>query len=149
MQIKEVMTTGVEVVRPDETLQEAARKMKSIDVGPLPVCDGDRLVGMITDRDIIVRATADGRDPKTTPVKEAMTPGIVYVYEDQDIEEAAQLMKERQIRRLVVLDRNKRLVGILSLGDLAEDTRDEQLSGEVLERVSEPSEPARRTRRDA
>jgi CBS domain-containing protein len=149
MLIKDVMTRGVEVVRPDETLQQAARKMKSIDVGPLPVCDGERLVGMITDRDIIVRATAEGRDPKTTPVKEAMTPGVVYVFEDQDIEEAALLMKQRQIRRLVVLDNNKRLVGILSLGDLAEDSGDDQLSGEVLEGVSEPSEPARRPRRDS
>ena len=148
MQIKEVMTRGVEVIRPEDTLQEAARKMKSIDVGPLPVCDGERLVGMITDRDIIVRATADGRDPKTTPVKEAMTPGVVYVYEDQDLDEAAQLMKERQIRRLVVLDRNKKLVGILSLGDIAADSGDEELSGEVLDKVSEPSEPARRPRRD-
>jgi CBS domain-containing protein len=149
MQIKEIMTTGVEVVRPDETLQEAARKMKSVDVGPLPVCDGERLVGMITDRDIIVRATAEGRDPKTTPVKDAMTPGVVYVYEDQDIEEAASLMKERQIRRLVVLDRNKRLVGILSLGDIAEDVDDDLLSGDVLEGVSEPSRPVRRQRRDS
>ena len=148
MQIKDAMTMGVEVVRPDETLQEAARKMKSIDVGPLPVCDGDRLVGMITDRDIIVRATAEGRDPKTTLVKAAMTPGVVYVYEDQDIEEAAALMKERQIRRLVVLDRTKRLVGILSLGDIAEEA-DEVTSGEVLERVSEPSRHARASRRDS
>jgi CBS domain-containing protein len=148
MQIKEVMTRGVEVIRPEDTLQEAARKMKSIDVGPLPVCDGERLVGMITDRDIIVRATAEGRDPKTTPVKEAMTPGIVYVFEDQDLEEAARLMKERQLRRLVVLDRNKKLVGILSLGDIAADTKDEELSGEVLEKISEPSEPARRRPRD-
>ena len=148
MQIKDVMTRGVEVIRPEETLQAAARKMKSIDVGPLPVCDGERLVGMITDRDIIVRATAEGRDPKTTPVKEAMTPGIAYVFEDQDIDEAAQVMKERQIRRLVVLDRNKKLVGILSLGDLAADTQDERLSGDVLEKVSEPSEPNRRPRRD-
>jgi CBS domain-containing protein len=148
MQIKEVMTRGVEVIRPEDTLQEAARKMKTIDVGPLPVCDGERLVGMITDRDIIVRATAEGRDPKTTPVKEAMTPGIVYVYEDQDLEEAARVMKDRQLRRLVVLDRNKKLVGILSLGDIAADTKDEELSGEVLEKISEPSEPARRRPRD-
>jgi CBS domain-containing protein len=147
MQIKEVMTKGVEVVRPDETLQEAARKMKSIDVGPLPVCDGDRLIGMITDRDIIVRATAEGRDPKTTPVKDAMTPNVVTVYEDQDIDEAAALMKERQIRRLAVLDRNKKLVGILSLGDLAEEAG-AKTSGRVLESVSKPSEPARRPRRD-
>ncbi len=147
MQIKEVMTKGVEVVRPDETLQEAARKMKSIDVGPLPVCDGDRLIGMITDRDIIVRATAEGRDPKTTPVKDAMTPNVVTVYEDQDIDEAAALMKERQIRRLAVLDRNKKLVGILSLGDLAEEAG-AKTSGRVLESVSKPSEPARPPRRD-
>jgi len=146
MQIKQVMTKGVEVVRPDDTLQDAARKMKSIDVGPLPVCDGERLIGMITDRDIIVRATAEGRDPKTTSVKEAMTPEVVCCYEDEDIEEAAALMKEHQIRRLVVLDRNKKLVGILSLGDIAADS-DEGLSGEVLERVSEPAEP-RRPRRD-
>jgi Mg/Co/Ni transporter MgtE len=77
-----------------------------------------------------------------------MTPGIVYVFEDQDLEEAARLMKERQLRRLVVLDRNKKLVGILSLGDIAADTKDEELSGEVLEKISEPSEPARRRPRD-
>ena len=147
MQIKDVMTKGVEIVRPDETLQDAARKMKSIDVGPLPVCDGDQIVGMITDRDIIIRATAEGRDPKTTPVKEAMTPNVVCVYEDQDIDEAATLMKERQIRRLAVLDRNKNLVGILSLGDLAEETG-AKTSGRVLESVSKPSEPARRPPRD-
>jgi CBS domain-containing protein len=149
MQIKQAMTRGVEVVRPGDTLQQAARKMKSLDVGALPVCDGDRLVGMITDRDIIVRATAEGRDPRTTPAKEAMTPEVVYVFEDQDIEQAASVMKERQLRRLAVLDRNKRLVGILSLGDVAEETDDEELSGEVLERVSEPSRPARGPRRNA
>jgi len=143
MQIKQIMTTGVEVIRPDETLQEAARKMRSIDVGPLPVCDGDRVLGMITDRDIVLRATAEGLDPRTTPVEEAMTPAIVYCYQDQDIEEAAVLMKERQLRRLVVLDRDKKLVGILSLGDIAADS-DEELGGEVLKRVSEPAEPVRR-----
>lgn len=148
MQIKDLMTKGVEVIRPDDTLQQAAQKMKTIDVGPLPVCDGQRLLGMITDRDIIVRATAEGRDPKTTPVREAMTPDVVYAFEDQDIDEAAQLMKERQLRRLVVLDRNKKLVGILSLGDIAADARDDKMTGEVLEKVSEPSEPARRPRRD-
>jgi CBS domain-containing protein len=115
------------------------------------VCDGDRLLGMITDRDIVLRAIAEGRDPQTTSVEEAMTPGVVYCYQDQDVEEAAALMKEHQLRRLVVLDRDKRLVGILSLGDIAADT-DEALGGEVLERVSEPAEPARagsgRSRRD-
>src|SRR2546428_474418 len=91
------------------TTSSATRsRMISSAAGPLPVGDGERLAAITPDPDPIVRATAEGRDPKTTPVKEAMTPGVVYVYEDQDIEEAASLMKERQIRRLVVLNRNKR-----------------------------------------
>src|SRR3712207_146292 len=107
MQVREVMTRDVEVVHPDATLQEAARKMDALDVGPLPVCDGDRLVGMITDRDIVVRATAAGRDPKTTHVRDAMTRDVVYCFEDQDVREAARVMEEQQIRRVVVLDRDK------------------------------------------
>jgi CBS domain-containing protein len=96
---------------------------------------------MLTDRDIAVRAVAEGRDPKTARVRDAMTPEVVYCFEDQDIQEAARLMKDKQIRRLVVLDRDKRLAGILSLGDLAVDTGDEKLAGETLERVSEPAMP--------
>jgi CBS domain-containing protein len=143
MQLKEVMTRDVEVIHPNASLAEAADKMGALDVGPLPVCDGYRLVGMITDRDIAVRATAAGRDPKTTRVRDAMTEDVVYGFEDQDVREAARIMEEKQIRRLVVLDRDKRLVGIVSLGDLATDAGDDRLSGEVLERVSEPAEPDR------
>ena len=138
MKIKEVMTKGAECVSPSSTLQDAARKMKNLDVGPLPVCDNDRLVGMLTDRDITVRATAEGCDPKTTKVEDVLTPDVIYCFEDQDVQEAARLMKENQIRRLVVLNRDKRLVGIISLGDLAVETGDEQLTGETLEKVSEP-----------
>jgi len=137
------MTTNVEVVRPDASLQEAAEKMMHLDVGPLPVCDGERLVGMLTDRDITVRATAQGRDPKTTQVQAVMTPDIIYCFEDQDVADAARLMEEHQIRRLVVLNRDKRLVGIVSLGDLALETDEAGLDdaevGEVLEQVSEPT----------
>ncbi|MEW6296415.1 MAG: CBS domain-containing protein [Thermodesulfobacteriota bacterium] len=143
MQLKEIMTQGVDVISPDATLQEAAAKMKTLDVGPLPVCDGDRLVGMLTDRDIAVRAVAEGRDPTTTPVREVMTPEVIYCFEDQSVEEAAKLMEEKQIRRLPILNRNKWLVGIVSLGDLAVGTGDQQLAGEVLEQVSEPAEPRR------
>src|SRR5437763_10508619 len=100
MQVREIMTCGVEVIRPDATLQEAAQKMKSLDVGPLPVCDGDRLVGMLTDRDITVRATAEGLDPKTTRVRDVMTPEVYYVFEDADVQEAARVMQQRQIRRI-------------------------------------------------
>ena len=143
MQVKEVMTRGVECVSPDATLQEAAHKMKDLDVGPLPVCDADRLAGMLTDRDIVVRAVAEGRDPRSARVREAMSEGIDYCFEDDDLEQAARLMRQRQVRRLVVLNRDKRLVGIVSLGDLAVDTRDEELAGATLEAVSEPAEPRR------
>lgn len=143
MQLKEIMTRGVEVIHPDATLAEAARKMKDFDVGPLPVCDGDRLVGMLTDRDITVRATAAGQDPNTTRVREAMSEEIVYCFEDDDVTEAARLMEERQIRRLVVLNRDKRLVGIVSLGDLAVHAAEEAVAEEALEAISEPAAPRR------
>ncbi|HEX2036285.1 MAG TPA: CBS domain-containing protein [Chloroflexota bacterium] len=143
MKVGDVMTRSVEVIHPDATIDEAAEKMKSFDVGPLPVCDGDRLVGMITDRDITVRATAEERDPVTTRVSEVMTPDVVYTFEDADVEEAARLMEQYQLRRLVVMNRDKRLVGIVSLGDLAVRTPNEQRTGEVLEEVSRPSEPER------
>jgi len=140
MQVKDVMTRGAECVKPTTSLQEAARKMKSLDVGPLPICgDNDRLVGMITDRDITVRAVAEGNDPRTTTVKDVMTPDVVYCFEDQDVREAACQMKDNQIRRLVVLNRDKRLVGIVSLGDLAVETGDRNLVGDALETVSMPS----------
>src|SRR5437764_1901261 len=101
MQVSKVMTRDAECVRPDTTLQEAARKMRDLDVGPLPVCgDGDRLVGLLTDRDISVRATAEGRDPTRTPVQEVMTPDVVYVFDDQDARDAADTMAGHQIRRV-------------------------------------------------
>jgi CBS domain-containing protein len=143
MQIHEIMTPDVEIIHPDGMLREAAEKMSRLDIGPLPVCDGARLVGMLTDRDITVRAIAKGHDPNTTKVREVMTPEVVYCFEDQDIETAAQMMETRQIRRLPVLNRDKRLVGIVSPGDLAVGTGDRKLAGETLERVSEPAEPNR------
>jgi CBS domain-containing protein len=143
MQVKDVMTKGVEVVRPDATLQEAAKKMKSLDIGPLPVCDGERLVGVLTDRDITVRATAEGRDPKQTKVREVMSEELITCIEDQDVEEAAKLMQSKQIRRVPVLSRDKRLVGILSLGDLAQRTQDSKIAGKTLEEVSTPGKSAR------
>jgi len=140
MQLREVMTKDVDIIHPDASVKEAAVRMRALDVGSLPVCDGDRLVGLVTDRDITVRATAEGRDPTKTKVRDAMTPEMVYCFEDQDVDEAARLMTEKQIRRLPVLNRDKRLVGIVSLGDLAVDTK---LGGKILKRVSEPAEPTR------
>ena len=143
VQVKDIMTRNVEVVHPEATLWEAAQKMAALDVGMLPVGSGDQLVGMLTDRDITVRATAEGRDPKTTKVHEVMTPEVVYVLEDDDVSEAARIMMEQQIRRLVVLNQSKQLAGIISLGDLAVHTGDTQQAGQTLEGVSEPSEPLR------
>src|SRR5262245_28049990 len=143
MRVKDVMTAGVECVHPGDTLHQAASRMRELNIGALPVCGNqDRLVGMITDRDIAVRAVADGCGPDETKVSDCMTPEIVYCFEDQDVSEAANLMEERQIRRVAVLNQNKRLVGIVSLGDLAVKG-DGHLSCEALERVSEPAAPAR------
>ena len=138
MKIKDVMTRAVETVRPDQSIQEAAAKMKSLDVGPMPVTEGDRLVGMITDRDIVIRAVADGRDTRTTKVRDAMTTDVVCCNEDDDVQAAATKMEKRQIRRLVVVDANQRVSGIVSLGDIAINS-DEKMSGRVLEEVSRPS----------
>lgn len=139
MKIKDIQTKNPEVIHPDATLCEVARKMKQYDIGMLPVCDGDRLVGSITDRDLTVRAMADGADPLRTKVREVMTSKIHYCFEDSDLDEAGQIMEDQQIRRLPVLNKQKRLVGIISLGDLAVRSHDEQLVEEVMERVCEPA----------
>jgi len=135
------MTEDPQVVRPQTSLKEVAETMKSLDVGVVPVCENDRLVGMITDRDIVVRAEAEGRDPSAT-VEQAMTPGVTFCFEEDDIDSAVRLMEEKQIRRLPVLNAQHRLVGIVSLGDLAV-SGDQRTTGEVLERVSEPAKPNR------
>jgi CBS domain-containing protein len=145
MKLHDVMTKNVEVIEPDASIQEAAQKMKSLDVGSLPVCDGQRLLGMITDRDIVVRGLAkgDGRQLDQYSVQDVMTNKVIYCYEDDDVAEAARLMSDEQIRRLPVLNRDKRLVGIVALGDVAVDTGDATLSGKTLQNISKPAEPVR------
>jgi CBS domain-containing protein len=143
MQISEIMTREPVVIGPDMVLKEAAETMRDLDSGVMPVGQNDRLVGMLTDRDITIRATAAGKDPNQTRVEEVMTPDVVYCFEDDDARDAALKMEEHQIRRLIVLNHDKRLVGILSLGDLAVHTSDDRLAGEVAEAVSEPAEPER------
>jgi CBS domain-containing protein len=137
MKIKDVMTRDVECVRIDASVQDAAVKMKSLDVGPIPVCEGDTVLGIITDRDIVVRAVAEGRDARTTRVQDVMTRDVASCREDDDVKDAVRVMKEKQIRRLVVVTGDKRLAGIVSLGDIAVDTRDDKMSGDVLEKVSQ------------
>jgi CBS domain-containing protein len=141
MRIAEVMTRDVKVIGPDRSVRDAARLMDNLNVGSLPVCDGERLVGMITDRDITVRATAIGEDPDKTRVSEIMSEDVRWCFEDDDVSDAARTMGEVQIRRLPVIDHDRRLVGIVALGDLATD----QAEGttEALRNISEPSEPDR------
>jgi CBS domain-containing protein len=138
MTLKEIMTRDVEVVSPDATLQEAARILKTQNIGSVPVCDGTRIQGMITDRDIAIRAVAEGRDPFVTLVRDVMTPEVIYCMENQSIEDAAHIMEQQQIRRLVILNENKDLVGIVSLGDLATEGENRSLTGETLEAISQP-----------
>src|SRR4051812_3864698 len=119
MKVHEIMTAHARCVEPDNTLVEAAGLMRELDVGALPVCDGDRIAGIVTDRDLVVRSIADGHDPNQVTVREVMSQGVSYVLADQDVEEAVRVMEQKQIRRVPVLNREKLLVGIISLGDVA------------------------------
>jgi CBS domain-containing protein len=143
MQVCEVMTRGVETVAPDTSLQAAAGAMEAMGVGSLPVCDGRRLVGTITDRDIVVRGVATGRSPVEMLVRDCMTEDISWAFEEEDAEEVLARMKTLQVRRLAVLDKEKNLVGIVSLGDIATEPRAANLRevGEAIAEISEPSRP--------
>jgi CBS domain-containing protein len=135
--IRDVMTPRPRVIQPDATVADAASLMRRLDVGALPVCDGTRLIGMLTDRDITTRATAEGRDPYLTAVRDVMSPGVAWATEDDLVEEAARIMREHQIRRLPIVDERHSLVGVVSLGDLATEVNDDEMSGDTLERISE------------
>jgi len=143
MQVCEVMTKRAECISPKANLQQAAERMKELDVGALPVCDNDRLTGMLTDRDIILRCVCEGHDPRADRVGDTMTPKIIYCFEDDDVTKAVDLMIAKQVRRLPVLNHDKRLVGMLALGDLAVESGAQQLAGNALEGVSKPSSPKR------
>jgi CBS domain-containing protein len=139
MKLKDILTRNPHVIGPDAMICEAAKMMKEYDVGMLPVCDNRRLVGVLTDRDLAIRALATGTDPLSTKVKDVMTPNVCWCFDDQDLEDAAKIMEEKQIRRLPIVNREKRLVGIISLGDFALRADNEHLTEEVLECVSEPN----------
>jgi CBS domain-containing protein len=136
MKVSEVMTRDVQTIRPDQTVREAAGFMLRADAGAIPVAEGDRLLGMITDRDIAVRGVAEGHGPDT-PVRELMTNDMVCARVDDDVEDAATKMSEAQVRRLPVVDEQERLCGIVSLGDLSRET-DIDCAAEALEGVSQP-----------
>lgn len=135
MKVSECMSTEVELASPEDTIRTVARTMREIDAGAMPVGENDRLVGMITDRDIAVRAVAEGMGPET-PVRHVMTQEIRYCFDDEDIEDVSEKMADQKIRRLPVLNRSKRMVGIVSLGDLSQS--DGMTSGAALREISEP-----------
>ena len=136
MKVSEVMTRDVQTIRPDQRVQEAASFMLSADAGSIPVTDGDRLIGMITDRDIAVRGVAKGYGPDT-PVRELMSDDLICARTDDDVDDVASKMSQAQVRRLPVIDENERLCGIVSLGDLSREA-DDAAANEALEGVSEP-----------
>jgi CBS domain-containing protein len=132
------MTDRVRYVLPDTPVAEAAKLMRAHDVGLLPVVRDGRVVGVLTDRDIVVRSTAEARDPSKATACSVMTESPVFCYDDEDVSEAARLMKEKQVRRLIVLNRDEQVAGVCSLGNLATTCPDEA-AGDVLTRISEPS----------
>ena len=138
MKIQDVMTADVSFVGPDTPILEIARKMRDGGIGSTPVIENDRLAGIVTDRDIVVRVIAEGGDVRTKTARDAMSPGILYCYADDSVEAVLENMGGQQIRRLPVVDRDKRLVGVVSLGDLALSGK-RKAAGEALQEISQPT----------
>jgi CBS domain-containing protein len=136
MRVSEAMTRDVRVANPGQTIRDVAKIMAEIDAGSMPVGENDRLVGIITDRDIAIRAVAAGKGPDT-PVRDVMSKEVKYCFDDEDLDHVAKNMGEIKVRRLPVVNRDKRLVGIVSLGDIAQ-TEDAETTGETVAKVSEP-----------
>ena len=136
--LKDLMSRDVKVISPDMTIRDAAKKMRDGDFGMMPVGEDDRLIGTISDRDIAIRAVAEGKDAGTS-VRDVMSEGVAWAYEDDSVEEAAKIMSERQVRRLPVVDRNKRLVGIVALGDFAVESSEIRPAAQALSEISKPT----------
>jgi CBS domain-containing protein len=140
--IADIMTRNVETVGPSSTVQEAAERMKADNIGSLPVCVDSRVVGTITDRDITIRVTAEGRDARLTLVRDVMTPDVVTIRPQQEVFEAEQLMHDQQVRRLPVVEQDGRLVGYVTTATIAKREGDEKAVGKVLKGISQPGKPA-------
>jgi CBS domain-containing protein len=136
-QLKDIMSPDVQVISPDATIREAAQKMREGDFGMMPVAENDRMIGAISDRDIALRAIGEGKGPDTK-VRDVMSQGIAWAYEDDSVDHAAQIMSEHQVRRLPVVNRQKRLVGIVALGDFAVESSDLEPAAEALAEISQP-----------
>lgn len=140
--IDEVMTRGVRTLAPGDSVRDAARVMDEMNVGSVPVCDGRRLQGMLTDRDIVLRVVSPGLPAEATPVAQVMSPDVIWCFDDEEVAAVAARMQQAQIRRLPVVDRQQQLVGMVTLGDMASKGED-GWARDVLTDVSEPSAPER------
>lgn len=139
MRLDEIMTTEVQKVSPSDSIVEAAKKMKTHNIGCIPVCEGDKLIGVLTDRDIAIQAVATGKSPQTTKCEEVMSRELIIGSPELDVHEAAQIMADEQIRRLPVVDKGK-LVGIVAIGDLAVEAIFVNEAGEALSDISKPTQ---------
>lgn len=137
MKINEIMTRNVECVSPSLKISLAAEKMLNEDIGFLPICEHDRVIGTVTDRDITIRSVAQGRDPRLAPISEIMTSTIFHCYEDDDVETVAKAMEDDAVRRMLIFDRDDQLVGVVSLGDIARAKDESGLAGETLSGIAE------------
>jgi len=135
MKVREIMTTNVECVEPETNVIELAQKMKTLDIGFLAICENDRVIGIVTDRDIVIRAVASGRDLHMCTAREIMTAEVYWCFEDDDIKDVAQKMREKDVRRILILNIDKRLVGVVSLGDISKV--EEKESGKTLKDITE------------
>jgi len=137
MKVKQIMSRSVATINPDTPIAKAAEKMRDLDIGFLPVCEHEHLVGTVTDRDITIRSVAQGRDERLARASEIMTPTVFYCYEDDDVEKAGEQMQDKEVRRLVVLTSDKDLAGVISLGDIAKASGETELAGETLGEIAE------------
>ena len=135
MKVREIMTSNVECLAPDASLKDIAQEMKSLDVGFIPVCENDRLVGTVTDRDIVIRAVAEGMDINTCKARNIMSREIIYAFDDDNVKTVAEKMREQDVRRILILDKAKRLVGVVSIGDISKV--EEKVSGKTLRDFAE------------
>ncbi len=140
MQTRQIMSRDVKLIHRNTNLKEAASTMKEFDIGMLPVVDDDKVVGILTDRDIVLRAVAEGRNPEKTEARDAMSTDVITAYDDQDASEVSDLMKKKKVRRLVVFNHDNKISGVFSLGDLASSLENKGKVGEILENITEPGE---------
>jgi len=135
MKVREIMTSNVECLAPEASLKEIAQEMKSLDVGFIPICENDRLMGTVTDRDIVIRAIAEGMEVETCKARDIMSREIVYAFDEDDLKTVAEKMREKEVRRILILDNAKRLVGVVSIGDISKV--EEKVSGKTLRDITE------------